>query len=171
MPTNESYLINEKTDMAKFFNAIDKFERVFLSICLAGCTLTLFINVLLRHMGYPLRFVNDLALALFAYTTFIGADLTYRNNKLATVELFSHRLSPKGKKIHDVIVVIISLGLFILMAYLGVQLLIRSWKRPVPSMPNVSYGWVMMSVPIGAFLMILTSVQKIVSIIRRQEEE
>ena len=171
MPTRDSNLTNGKINMAKFFNAIDKFERVFLSICLAGCTLTLFINALLRHMGYPMRFVNDLALALFAYTTFIGADLAYRNNKLATVELFSHMLSPKGKKIHDVIVVLLSLGLFILMAYLGVQLLIRSWKRPIPSVPNISYGWVMMSVPIGAFLMILTSVEKIISILRRQEEE
>ncbi len=156
--------------MKKVFNFIDKFEKVFISICLAACVVTLFVNALLRHLGYPLRFANDLALAFFSYTTFLGVDLAYRNNKLATVELFSHLLSPRGKKIHQIAVLVLNLGLFILMAYLGIQLLQRSWKRPIPSLPNISYGWVMMSVPIGAFLMILTSLEKIYSVLTRKED-
>lgn len=156
--------------MKKVFNFIDKFEKIFISICLAACVVTLFMNALLRHLGYPLRFANDLALAFFSYTTFLGVDLAYRNNKLATVELFSHLLSPKGKKIHEIAVLILNLCLFLLLVFLGIQLLQRSWQRPIPSLPNISYGWVMMSVPIGSFLMILTSIDKIYAVVTRKEE-
>lgn len=156
--------------MKKVFNFIDKFEKIFISICLAACVVTLFMNALLRHLGYPLRFANDLALAFFSYTTFLGVDLAYRNNKLATVELFSHLLSPRGKKIHEIAVLILNLCLFLLLVFLGIQLLQRSWQRPIPSLPNISYGWVMMSVPIGSFLMILTSIDKIYAVVTRKEE-
>ncbi len=137
-------------------------EIVFCCVCLGGCMAVLFINAIARNVGFPIRFANDLALALFSYTTFVGADLAYRNNRLARVDLFSRYLPKKAQTVLEYFILAVCLALFVLLAYLGVQLALRSWKRPVPSLPNISYGWIIISVPIGAVLMTISTIIKFV---------
>lgn len=147
--------------MRKIYKVFNAIEIVFCCFCLAGCMITLFGNAIFRQLGLPIRFANDLALAFFAYMTFIGADLAYRNNKLAHVDIVKKMFPKKVQVVQEYVILGLCLGLFILMAYLGVQLLVRSWVRPIPSLPNISYGWVIASVPLGAILMIITTIIKI----------
>lgn len=136
-------------------------ETVFCSTCLAACVLVLFVNAITRACGYSIRFSNDLALAFFSYITFVGVDIAYRNDKLARIDILSKYLPGKAKIVLECIVLILSLALFVLLAFLGIQLVERSWIRPIASLPQVSYGWIIVGVPIGAILMSITTLLKL----------
>lgn len=155
--------------MRKICRIINIAETAFCCTCLAVCMVVLFGNAIARQLGYPIRFANDVALASFAYIAFIGADLAYRNNKLARVELLTSSLPPRMRKALELFVLLISLVLFVLMLYLGVQLLFRSWARPIPSLPNISYGWIIASIPIGSGLMIITTLMKLVEAVKGEQ--
>ena len=147
--------------MKKWHTVFDRAERIFCATCLGLCTLTLFVNAISRQMGYSIRFANDLALALFTYLTFVGADLAYRNKRLARVDFLVTKLPKKGQDVMEYINLGFCLLLFVLVGYLGVQLVIKSWKRPIPSLPNISYGYILASVPLGAVLMIFSTFIKL----------
>lgn len=155
--------------MRKLCRIINIAETVFCCACLAICMVVLFGNAIARQLGYPIRFANDVALAAFAYIAFIGADLAYRNNKLARVELLANSLPRKARKAQELFVLLISLVLFILMMCLGIQLLMRSWARPIPSLPNISYGWIIASIPVGSGLMIITTLLKLVETVKGEQ--
>lgn len=157
--------------MKEWQKKYDKAERIFCALCLGLCTLTLFVNAISRQCGYSFRFANDLALALFTYLTFIGADLAYRNNKLARVDFLVTKLPKKGQDIMEYVNLFFCLLLFVLIGYLGIQLVIKSWKRPIPSLPNISYGYILSSVPFGAILMIFSTFMKLSWLIRDKKNK
>jgi len=155
--------------MQQISKIVNKVETIFCCFCLAGCVATLFVNAISRACGFPILFANDLAMAFSTYVTFIGADMAYRKNSLARVDLFSKFLPEKYQNILELITLTLCLALFVVLAYLGIQLAQRSWVRPIPSLPNVSYGWIIISVPMGAILMCITTIEKYIALFKKMK--
>ena len=146
--------------MKKAYAIICRIEEIIAVFGLCGCTVSLFIGAVTRTVGYPIRYTYDVALFLFAWSIFLGADAAFRNDRLVIVEVLFNSVSASGRRILCAVNYFLIAAFLFLMTYNGTQLCYRSWRRPWPTLPNISYGWVTMSVPIGCFLLLITTCLK-----------
>ena len=120
-----------------------------------------FIAAVTRYIGYPINWSVDMAQCLFAWCTFLAADIAMRKNKLMSLDFFVNKLSEKNKKIFELInLIIIAVFLASLIGF-GVWLSYTTRFRTFQGIPGFSYTWVTLSVPVGGSLMIITSILKI----------
>ncbi|MCI9250636.1 MAG: TRAP transporter small permease [Lachnospiraceae bacterium] len=132
-------------------------EEAAAMICLLGATIILCAGALCRIMGFPLAMISEIALCLFAWCVFLGADAAYRKNKLVYVELVIDGAGPKWKRI--LYGINYSL-IFVFLVFFTIQswhVVFFSWVRKWASIPILSYGWVALSIPVGCTLMLITT--------------
>lgn len=147
--------------MKKLYEYVCKGET-FLTKLFLVCFVTLvFIAAATRYVGYPINWSVDMAVCLFAWCTFLGADIAMRNNKLMNVEFFIGKLSARNKNLIEIInLFIILIFLAALIGY-GAKLSYTTRFRAFQGIPWFSYTWVTISVPIGSMLMAITTILKI----------
>ena len=147
--------------MKKLYEYICKCEIFTIKVFLVFFVGLIFIAASSRYMGYPINWSVDIAVCLFAWCTFLGADVAMRNNKLMNVDFFINKLPGKNKKF------IVIINLFIILIFLatligfGVWLSYTTRFRSFQGIPGFSYTWVTLSVPVGGLLMMITTMLKI----------
>ena len=152
--------------MKKLYNYIGVGELLFVKIAFVSLVLLVFIAAFTRYIGYPINWSVDMAQCLFAWCTFLAADIAMRNNKLMKVDFFVNKLPENYKaKIELLNMIIILVFLVALIGY-GSWLSYTTRFRTFQGIPGFSYTWVTLSVPIGSLLMSITTALNIRSIIR-----
>jgi TRAP-type C4-dicarboxylate transport system permease small subunit len=127
---------------------------------LVAMVLLIFGGALARALHHPVAWTTDLATALFAWACFLCADIAWRRDHLMSIGWLTQQLPPR---LQDAVrwtnYAIISA--FLLFAVvMGCWLSWVSRARSFQGMPEVSYSWVTMSMPVGAALLLLTTVLK-----------
>jgi TRAP-type transport system small permease protein len=121
---------------------------------------------LARLAATPLNWTNDLATCLFAWSCFLCADLAWRKGGLMAIELATERLPARAQQIVAYANLSI-IGAFLLYAIVaGLYLSWVSRARTFQGIADVSYSWVTMSLPVGAALLLLTTIAKAVEVHR-----
>ena len=144
-----------------------------LEVVLAGTFLVLMVVMIFtggvaRMMRMPLNLTIDLATCFFAWATFLAADVAWRRDLLLSVRLFHDRLPPRAARALALVnyaIVLLILGYGV---YAGVWLCWVSRARSFQGIPGVSYSWVTAALPVGAALMIGTTIAKIRDELRRR---
>ena len=143
--------------MKKFYNIYIKIEETITICLLGGIAGLIFVSAIMRYIGKPINWANDIALLLFSWLVFFGADLIMREKNLVDVDLVLQRFSLKARKfIRIASQLIIIIFLASLVRY-GFPLAIESYSRKFSNM-NLSYSWATISVPIGSIMLIVTSI-------------
>jgi len=136
-------------------------ELLFVKVAFVSLVLLVFIAAFTRYIGYPINWSVDMAQCLFAWCTFLAADIAMRNNKLMRVDFFVKKLPEQFRsKIELLNLIIIFVFLIALIGY-GFYLSYTTRFRTFQGIPGFSYTWVTLSVPLGSLLMSITTVQKI----------
>ncbi|SDF33760.1 TRAP transporter small permease [Sporolituus thermophilus] len=143
---------------------VDKVEVVLSRLLLVLIVLLVFFSSLLRYLGYPINGADTVAAALFVWLIYIGSDLVLRQDRHLGVDYLTQRLPIRLRKIVMLIVHFIVLAFLAAITHVGVVLTIANNGRILGDLP-VSYAYVAMAVPVGAALMCLTTVTKIVTLI------
>ena len=147
--------------MKKIYNHIGVGELLVVKMAFVSLVLLVFIAAFTRYIGYPINWSVDMAQCLFAWCTFLAADIAMRNNKLMKVDFFVNKLPENYKtKIELLNMIIILVFLMALIAY-GSWLSYTTRFRTFQGIPGFSYTWVTLSVPIGSLLMSITTVLNI----------
>jgi TRAP-type C4-dicarboxylate transport system permease small subunit len=146
-------------------------QRFYARLCageawVAGTFLVLMVSLIFlgavsRVFGYPLNWSLDFATAFFAYACFLCADIAWRRNSLMAIELVSSRLAPPAQKalrLANYAIISAFLGYLIVM---GTWLAWTSRARSFQGIPEISYSWVTMSLPIGGALLLVTTLLKV----------
>lgn len=147
--------------MKKLYELICKGEVFITKVFLVAFVSLIFVAACTRYMGYPINWSVDLAVCLFAWCTFLGADVAMRDNKLMNVDYFINKLPERYKRL------IQNLNLFIILLFLTVLIVFGVWLsyttrfRTFQGIPGFSYTWVTISVPVGGALMVITTILKI----------
>ena len=134
---------------------------------LAGTLLVLMVALIFlggvsRMLGYPLNWSTDFATAFFAWACFFCADIAWRRGSLMAIEFLPARLPPaaqKGLRLANYL--IISAFLLYLMV-MGTWLAWTSRARSFQGIPEISYSWVTSSAVVGGFLLLVTTLLKVV---------
>ena len=156
--------------MKKFYQAFCKIELTLAIFGLVTSVAVIFLAAMLRTFGSPINWGTDIALLLFTWSTFLGADIAFRAGKLVNVDILFNRLFGKPQKVMKLIIYLICLGFLAAMVYLGAIQSVKTWSRSFQGIPALSYTWVTLSVPVSCASMAVTTLIKMHQTLKGQDE-
>ena len=145
---------------------LDKFHlliETLLKIFFISIVALVFVAALSRWFGYPIASSIDIAQILFAWTTFLGADVTLRKNGHIGIDILVQKLSPKMQKrilLFNYTLMSAFLGTMI---FYGIYLCYINYER-LFNVIQISYTYATASVPVGCTLMLITLICKILDL-------
>ena len=151
----------------KQINAFIYKMEIFISkTFLAIITALVFGAAMARTFRMPIVWAVDVATFLFAWCVFFGADLAIRNDKLMSIDLFTKKLPIKAQHILKLVNLFIIAAFLVFLIVFGVWLSYTTRFRTFQGIPEFSYTWVTISVPIGSALMLSTVIGKFITQIK-----
>lgn len=148
------------------YRTLCRAEAVIAATLLVLMVVLIFAGGVARTLRHPINWTTDFATCAFAWAAFLAADVAWRNGALMSVDLLSARLPLRAQHQLAVINHIIIAGFLVFIAYAGTLLAVVSSARSFQGIPWISYSWVTMSLPVGAALLLLTTVLKLMDLMR-----
>lgn len=142
------------------FTLLRRLEAVVAGALLLAMVGLIFAGGIGRIVHSPVNWTIDLATCCFAWTCFLCGDIAWRNSNLMAVDLLTARLSPAAQRAVTWANYAIISAFLVYVVYAGSELAWTSRTRTFQGIPGVSYSWVTMSLPVGAALLLFTTVQK-----------
>jgi TRAP-type transport system small permease protein len=136
-------------------------EALVARTTLWGMVILIFAAGIARLMKAPINWAVDLATCLFAWSCFLSADIAWRENKLMNVDVFTKLFPEKMTRIFRLFNHTIIIGFSLYLIFFGVWLSYITRERTFQGIPNFSYAWVTLSVPVGAVFLLVTGILKI----------
>jgi TRAP-type C4-dicarboxylate transport system permease small subunit len=147
--------------MKRFYEAVCAAEARVAAVFLVAMVLLIFGGGVARLLGHPLNWSTDAATCLFAWACFLCADIAWRRNSLMSIELVTSRL-PAGAQRACRLFNYAVIGAFLLYVIgMGFVLSWTSRARSFQGIPEVSYSWVTLSMPVGGLLLLVTTLLKV----------
>ena len=153
--------------MKKLYGLVCLGELFFVKMAFVSLVLLVFIAAFTRYIGYPINWSVDMAQCLFAWCTFLAADIAMRNNKLMKVEFFINKLPEHYRNKVELLSLSIILSFLLALIFYGSWLSYTTRFRTFQGIPGFSYTWVTLSVPIGGLLMSITTGLNIRAIVNK----
>jgi TRAP-type C4-dicarboxylate transport system permease small subunit len=141
--------------------SIGRAEALVAASFLVAMVLLILLGGIARLVEHPLNWTGDVATCLFAWACFLCADIAWRNDSLMAFDLLAGRFPEsvqKALRLANYTVISVFL-LYLIGAGLWV-----SWTSRIRSfqgIPEISYSWITMSLPVGAALLLATTLTKI----------
>ena len=120
----------------------------------------IFLGGVARVLGHPINWAVDAATCLFAWACFFCADIAWRKNSLMSIDLLVTRLPATLQLACRMFNYAVIAAFLVYAMVMGTWLSWISRARSFQGIPEVSYSWVTMSMPVGAVLLLVTAVLK-----------
>lgn len=150
--------------MKKIVHYIDKIEKI---LCGTGFCLLIFfvfLSAILRFFRVSMSWNIDLSMLLLAWTSFLGADIAWRDGQLIGIDILTKHFPKKVQKILLIIIYAIIFCLTAVICFYGVRLVWVERLRTYQSMP-IPYSLVTMSLVVATFSMSFSTIGKIRNVI------
>ncbi len=147
--------------MKRFYEQLCTAEAVLAAVLLVLMVVLIFLGGAMRTLGHPINWSTDAATCFFAWGCFLSADIAWRKNALMSIDIVPNSLPERYRRL----LVFCNYAIIcVFLAYVLVGGLYLSWisrERSFQGIPEISYSWVTMSLPVGAALLLLTTALKI----------
>jgi len=153
-------------EMKYFYKKMCNIELVLAIIFLLLSVFLIFISAVIRKVGMPINWGLDIALLLFAWSTFLGADIAFREDKFMNIDILFLKMPKSLQKPLELVIYITILIFLSALIYLGAILSVFTWPRTFQGIPALSYTWITLSIPVCSFLMVITTVNKMLKCLR-----
>ncbi len=147
--------------MNKFYGNICEGEAFVARTTLWGMVILIFAAGIARLLKYPINWAIDLSTCLFAWSCFLSGDIAWKENRLMSVDIFVRLFPEKVRRYFDMFNYIVIMGFSVYLIFFGIQLSYTTRERTFQGIPNFSYTWVTLSLPVGAIFLLLTGILKI----------
>jgi TRAP-type C4-dicarboxylate transport system permease small subunit len=147
--------------MRRLHAQLGRVEAIVAGILLVAMVLLIFAGGVARLLAMPQNWTIDFATCFFAWACFLCADIAWRRDALMSIELVTELLSPAVQRalLHLNYLLIAVFMLYII--YAGLLLSWVSRARSFQGISSISYSWVTMSLPVGAALILFTTLLKL----------
>jgi TRAP-type C4-dicarboxylate transport system permease small subunit len=137
-----------------------KIEETLTGIGFLSLIGLVFLSAILRFLRFSVSWNIDLAMLMLAWTSFLGADIAWRNNQIIGVDLFTRKLPRRVKQSIEILIYVIILIGLILISFFGIRL---AWSERLARFQSmqIPYFLVTSSLIIASLSMILTTIQKL----------
>jgi TRAP-type transport system small permease protein len=157
--------------MRRVYERICAAEALIAATFLVLMVLLIFLGGVMRMAGAPINWSSDAATAFFAWACFLCADIAWRRNGLMSIEVLTSRLPDSLQSACRYInYAIISVFLCYLIV-LGSYLAWISRARSFQGIPDISYSWVTLSLPVGGLMLLITTILKVRSELAGEQAE
>jgi len=147
--------------MANVLDVIARGEEFLARAFLAGCAALVFVAAISRAFGAPILWAIDVAMLLFIWCSFFGADAALRKKQHIIIDIIVRMFPQKVQRAllltHWMVMIVFLLTLVVL----GTELTMLNVQRPMGD-TEISYAYVTAAVPVGSFLMALTAMRQLV---------
>lgn len=143
-----------------FIQSYIKLENFTTNILMLAVVFFVFIAAVMRWAGSPIAWSVDVAQLLFVWLIFLGANRSLRDNRHIGVDFFVKKLPIKVRNGLEIIIYLLILGFLLFLSRYGILLSIENSVRQISSL-SISYAYIAASVPIGCFIMSVTTIAKI----------
>jgi len=143
---------------------IEDAESVVAGVCLIASTSLIFLAAVVRSFSRPINWSLDISLFLFAWAVFFSADVAYRDNKLVNLDFFLAKLSDNMRRFLSLVIHLIILVFLLALVYYGIILAYKTRQRAFQGIPNFSYSYITMSLPVGALLLLRSTAENILAL-------
>ena len=150
----------------RIYNALLRIEAILAGTFLVLMVALIFLGGVARMTGNPLNWTIDLATCFFAWGCFLCADIAWRNNALMSIDIVPSRLPPRARQMLAVVNHLLIAGFLVYIVYAGAWLSWISRARSFQGIPGISFSWVTMSIVVGGLLLLITTVLKLVAMLR-----
>jgi len=147
--------------MQKIYVRVCAAEAWIASVFLIVMVILIFLGGVMRMLGHPINWSTDVSTALFAWACFLCADIAWRKDSMMAIEVFTNRLPDKLQTTLRMVNYTLIIGFLFYLAVMGIYLSWISRVRSFQGIPEVSYSWVTMSLPVGAALLLVTTGLKV----------
>jgi TRAP-type transport system small permease protein len=144
----------------KLYDRLCAAEAVLAGTLLVLMVALIFLGGVLRVLGFPINWSTDFATAFFAWACFLCADIAWRRNALMSIDFLVNRLPPQAQTTVRYANYATISGFLVYLMVMGTWLAWTSRARSFQGIPEISYSWVTMSLPVGAALLLITTVLK-----------
>ncbi|AIY86169.1 MULTISPECIES: TRAP transporter small permease [unclassified Thermotoga] len=157
--------------MKKVDQILLKFEKHAAKILLMVMIVLVFASGVARFLKHPINWAVDISSFLFAWACFFAVDVAWRENKMMSVDILVKKFSERTQKIIRIVNYLIILAFIVYLIVWGFYLSYKTRYRTFVGIPNFSYTWVTLSVPVGAILLFRTTVLKLIEEFRGNKKE
>ena len=158
---------------SKFLNAIEKVEKVVLAASMATMVILMLYQVILRYVfSASNSWSEELVRYLFILDVMLAASIAVRRNSHLQIDVLINCFSPKLKRIFTIAATLAGIVFLALLFWYSLDLCMTATSNVSPGLGipmSIPYA----CVPLGAVLMILTSIEVILKTVEelRHEEE
>ncbi|WP_119303081.1 TRAP transporter small permease [Dongia deserti] len=139
---------------------LGKMEAILAGVLLILMVGLLFLGGFARMAHHPLNWTVDFATCFFAWACFLCADIAWRQGGLMSIDFAINRLPEKARRLVRYANYLLISGFLVYLAVAGTWLSYVSRARSFQGIPDISYSWVTMSLPVGACLLLITTILK-----------
>jgi len=157
--------------MKKLYDHICAAEAWVAAVFLIVMVVLIFLGGVLRMFGHPINWSGDISTALFAWSCFLCADIAWRKNSLMAIEVLTSRLPERLQFAFRMINYALITAFLLYLIVMGLYLSWISRVRSFQGIPQISYSWVTMSLPVGALLLLVTTALKVRADLRGEHAE
>jgi TRAP-type transport system small permease protein len=157
--------------MRKFYERVCAAEAWVAAALLILMVILIFLGGVMRMLGHPINWSGDAATCFFAWACFLCADIAWRRNSLMSIEVLTDRLPENLKSAARYFNYAAITAFLVYLIVMGLYLSWISRARSFQGIPEISYSWVTLSLPVGALLLLITTFLKIRAELRGEHAE
>jgi TRAP-type C4-dicarboxylate transport system permease small subunit len=146
--------------MKKIYDHLCEFEALAARLTLWGMVILIFLAGVARLLKDPINWAVDMSTCLFAWSCFLSADVAWRENKLMNVDILVRLYPEKLQRSVKWFNYAVLIAFFLYLIIFGLWLSYTTRERTFQGIPGFSYTWVTLSVPVGAFFLLMTAILK-----------
>ena len=147
--------------MSNVLDLIARGEDLLARVFLAGCAALVFVAAISRALGAPVLWAIDIAMLLFIWCSFFGADAALRRKQHIIIDVVVRLFPQKAQRSLLIAHWAIMVAFLLTLVVLGVELTMLNVQRPMGD-TDISYAYVTAAVPAGSLLMALTAMRQLV---------
>jgi TRAP-type transport system small permease protein len=147
--------------MKKFYERVCAAEAWVAAALLILMVILIFLGGVMRMLGQPINWSSDAATCFFAWACFLCADIAWRKNSLMSIEVLTDRLPANMQSACRYLNYAIITAFLVYLIVMGLYLSWISRARSFQGIPEISYSWVTLSLPVGALLLLITTGLKV----------
>ncbi|MBD3895290.1 TRAP transporter small permease subunit [Halomonas sp. ML-15] len=140
----------------------DRIEEWLAIALLGGTSLTMLASSTARALGQPFAGGAELAQFLFIWTAVLGADITLRRGGQVRIDALAVRLPLPLQRLVTSFCLLLMMLFLALLVWHGFPLALSNWQRPM-GVAGLSYGYITLALPVGATLMMVSLVRRIIA--------
>ena len=147
--------------MKSLIAALRRAEDVAARVCLAGCSILVFVAAVSRALGTPILWAIDVAMLMFIWCSFLGADAALRAKQHIIIDIVVRMFPQRVQRALLIAHWTVMVAFLLTLVVLGTELTLLNVERPMGD-TEISYAYVTAAVPIGALLMAFTAARQLV---------